>query len=116
MDKKLRRDLKVLARFIQVYCRDRHEDVEKTGAEFKTHDVEAIAGTPVLLCGDCTKLLAHALVKRSRCPLDPKPACKHCPNHCYHPRYRAMIREVMKSSGRKLAMSGRIDYLYRLLF
>ena len=116
MDKKLRRDLKVLVRFVQVYCRDRHQDAQKTGVTLKTHDVEAIAGAPVLLCDACAKLLAHAFIKRTRCPMDPKPACKHCPQHCYHPRYRAMIREVMKSSGRKLVMSGRLDYLYHLIF
>jgi hypothetical protein len=48
--------------------------------------------------------------------MDPKPACKHCPQHCYAPRYRDEIREVMRYSGRKLVMSGRVDYLVHLLF
>ena len=55
-------------------------------------------------------------MKRSRCPLDPKPACKHCPVHCYHPTYRQNIREVMRYSGRRLVLSGRLDMLYHLLF
>jgi hypothetical protein len=48
--------------------------------------------------------------------MNPKPMCKHCPNHCYHPTYRAKIREVMQFSGRKLLLGGRVDYLLHLLF
>ncbi|MGB9625281.1 MAG: nitrous oxide-stimulated promoter family protein [Phycisphaerae bacterium] len=112
----LRRDLKTLATFIDVYCEHRHGDAEKKRVSLKTHDVEAIAGKPIVLCEACRKLLAHAFVKRSNCPMNPKPACKKCPNHCYHPSYRERIREVMRFSGRKLVLSGRLDYLYHLLF
>ena len=115
-DPKLRRDLKTLARFIGLYCRDHHADRPRSPATLKTHDVAEIAGRETQLCDDCARLLAHAFVKRSRCPMDPKPACKHCPDHCYHPAYRARIQEVMKHSGRKLAMRGRMDYLLQLLF
>ena len=65
----------------------------------KTHDVQAIAGRAVNLCPECMKLLTHAFIKRTHCPMNPKPACKHCPSHCYHPTYRAQIREVMRFSG-----------------
>jgi hypothetical protein len=115
MEKELARDLKTLARFVGVYCKYRHGQAAKGPVRLKTHDVEAIAGRPVLLCSSCAKLLAHAFVKRSNCPLDPKPACKHCPRHCYHPAYRQQIREVMKYSGRRLVLSGRLDYLLHLL-
>ena len=113
---KLDRDLKILARFIRVYCGDYHKSAPKATLQLKTHDLPALLGKPVLLCPQCRKLLAHALVKRTNCPMDPKPACKHCPNHCYHPEYRARIREVMKYSGRKMVMSGRLDYLIHLFF
>jgi hypothetical protein len=116
LDKLLRKDLKTLAIFIRIYCTHRHPDAEKTPADMKTHDVQAIAGRPVLLCDECRKLLVHAFTKRTNCPMEPKPACKHCPSHCYHPTYRAQIREVMKYSGKKLVFSGRLDYLYHLLF
>lgn len=101
---------------IGIYCADEHADVDRQPVRLKTHDVEAIPGGPLSLCPSCTKLLAHALVKRSNCPLDPKPACKHCPVHCYHPNYRRQIREVMIHAGRKLVLRGRIDYLFHLLF
>ena len=115
-DRRMRRDLHVLARMIGVYCRDQHEGLAKTGIRWKGHDIEAIVGSDVVLCPACGKLLMHALMKRSMCPLDPKPSYKNCTEHCYHPAYRERIRDVMKYSGRKLVLSGRIDYLLHLLF
>jgi hypothetical protein len=112
----LEKDLKTLALFISLYCRYRHQDQARAEMVLKTYDVRAIAGRDVVLCAQCQKLLAHAFTKRSHCPMDPKPACKHCPQHCYHPTYRAQIREVMKFSGRKMLLAGRLDYLFHLLF
>lgn len=112
----LLRDLKTLALFIDLYCRHKHAGAERAPVDLRTHDVAAIAGKTIVLCPECTKLLAHALVKRTHCPMDPKPMCKHCPNHCYHPTYRQQIREVMKFSGRKMVFGGRLDYLFHLLF
>lgn len=109
-------DLRTLALFIHIYCRYKHMEQPKSIVEMKTHDVQLIAGRPIVLCPECTKLLAHAFIKRTHCPMHPKPACKHCPSHCYHPTYRAQIREVMKYSGKKLLLSGRLDYLFHLLF
>ena len=112
----LHKDLRTLALFISLYCRYRHPGQPRTLVEMKTHDLSGIAGRQIILCEECRKLLVHAFTKRSHCPMDPKPACKHCPNHCYHPTYRARIREVMKYSGKKMLLSGRLDYLFRLLF
>lgn len=112
----LLRDLRTLATFIRIYCDSHHSQQPRQEATLRTHDVRAIAGRPVVLCHDCARLLQHAFVKRSMCPMDPKPACKHCPRHCYHPAYRQKIRAVMKYSGRKLVLSGRLDYLFHLLF
>ena len=114
--RELNQDLKTLALFINLYCRHKHSDAHREPVDLKTHDVEAIARRPIVLCEECTKLLTHAFIKRSHCPYDPKPACKHCPTHCYHPTYRAKIREVMKFSGKKMLLSGRLDYLFHLLF
>jgi hypothetical protein len=116
-DPRLQRDLSTLVRFIEVYCRDQHpQATDRRSVTVKTHDVARLAGHDVGLCGECARLLHHALVKRSACPMHPKPACKHCPNHCYAPKYRQQIREVMKYSGRALVMRGRLDYLWHLLF
>jgi hypothetical protein len=110
------KDQRVLVRFIRLYCDHRHADAPKAAFALPGVDGRALGKRPVILCHPCRKLLAHALVKRARCPLDPKPACKHCPVHCYHPKYRQKIREVMRDSGRRLVLSGRLDMLYHLLF
>jgi hypothetical protein len=112
----LRKDLKTLALFIDLYCRYRHQDEPRTVMRLRTHDVQDIAGRQVVLCAQCQKLLAHAFTKRTHCPMHPKPQCKHCPSHCYAPAYREQIREVMKFSGKKMLFAGRLDYLFHLLF
>jgi hypothetical protein len=110
------KDLRTLALFINLYCRYQHAGAERKEVHLHTHDVASIARRTVVLCPECTKLLTHAFVKRTHCPMDPKPMCKHCPNHCYHPKYRQQIQEVMRYSGKKMLLSGRLDYLFHLLF
>lgn len=114
-DGHLNRDLRTLARFIEVYCGYWHKDQPRSEPSLKGHDLTALLGRPIVLCEGCRKLLAHAVYKRSHCPLQPKPACKRCPRHCYHPLFRKQIREVMKFSGRRLVLRGRLDYLWHLL-
>jgi hypothetical protein len=116
MSKELRKDLRTVALFIDLYCRYKHKGSDKRPADLKVYDVPAIAGRKIVVCEECRKLLTHAFVKRAHCPMEPKPACKHCPSHCYHPTYRAQIREVMRFSGRKMLLAGRLDYLVHLLF
>ena len=110
------KDLITLATFIRLYCLHNHGEEVKHIVRLNTHDLPKMMGGSVVLCPSCANLLAHAFYKRSVCPFDPKPACKHCPRHCYHPSCRAQIREVMKFSGKRLLLSGRLDYLLHLLF
>lgn len=112
--RQLQRDLAVLAKFVGVYCRHRHRGAEKSPLRFGGRTPEWAAGWPAL-CGSCRKLLAHVLVKRLRCPYDPKPACRKCSTHCYAPKYRSEMRAVMRYAGRRLVLSGRLDYLLHLL-
>lgn len=110
----LRHDLQILAKFICVYCHAKHTQCHRI--TLKGFDLKELTGTDLELCPDCAKLLAHAFVKRSHCPRDPKPQCKHCPTHCYQKVYRERIREVMRFSGMRLLLTGRIDFLYHLFF
>jgi hypothetical protein len=110
------KEMRTLIRFIEFYCARKHRGVPRSAVTMKCLDIAAIAGHPVSLCADCGKLCMHAATKRAACPLDPKPQCKHCPEHCYHPRYREKIREVMRFSGMRLVLRGRLDYLAHLLF
>ncbi len=59
-DPKLRRDLKTLVQFVEIYCRSKHAEAAKTVLHLKIQDLEALAGHPVELCEECQKLLTHA--------------------------------------------------------
>jgi hypothetical protein len=99
-DKKVEqeKDIRVLTTFIGTYCRGKHGS--RKGE----------------LCGECSGLLDYAKQRRAKCPLDPKPDCKHCPIHCYAKAQRAKIREVMAYSGRRLLLRGRLDLLWHYFF
>lgn len=110
------RDLKTLAKFVGLYCQHQHPGVLKRPVAMKHLDVTTLMGRPIHLCPSCTRLVTHAMIKRTSCPLDPKPQCKRCTSHCYHPAYRKKMKEVMRFSGMKLVLSGRLDYLLHLFF
>ncbi len=112
---KLKADIRLLASFIGLYCRAKHTKARREVVELRGCDPHNACGHNPLLCADCGKLLQHAVVKRRKCPMDPKPTCRRCPEHCYAPRYRAMIRKVMAYAGRRAVMRGRLDYLLHLL-
>jgi hypothetical protein len=112
--RKLRRDVRTLVKFIELYCRTKHRGVPTDVVQWGGPGLAGILEGTARLCPDCGKLLAYALVKRVHCPLDPKPACKHCPSHCYRPRQRQAMRAVMAHSGRRLVLRGRLDYLWHL--
>ena len=108
-----RKDLNLLALFTAVYCRAHHKGPR---APLET---AALAGSGVArhqLCAECRELLRYACDRRIKCPLDPKPACKHCLVHCYCPEYRNKVREIMRFSGRRLILCGRLDLLWHYFF
>jgi len=116
VDRKMKRELRTLSRFIQIYCSDLHADQLRQTVGMRTMDVEEVCGREVVLCPSCSRLLQHAFTKRMNCIMDPKPMCKKCPEHCYAPDYRQQIRAVMRYSGKKMLLHGRIDYLLHLIF
>ncbi len=105
------KDVRVLARFIQVYCHDRHDRQGGDRVELPP-ELQPRWGKKRTICSECAELLNHGIRKRTLCPLDPKPSCKKCHIHCYGKTYRQKIREIMAYSGRKLLLRGRIDYLW----
>lgn len=46
---------------------------------------------------------------------DAKPACQDCPHHCYAPRQREQIRQVMRWVGPRIVVYGPMEYLRHLL-
>jgi hypothetical protein len=111
LDEKIRKDVGVLAEFINIYCSDKHHDVEKGRAAAGGEAGRYAETVDFEYCRECRGLLLHALSRRLICPYDPKPSCKKCPTHCYGPGYRDRIREVMRYSGMRLIGRGRFDLI-----
>ncbi|MCU0724724.1 MAG: nitrous oxide-stimulated promoter family protein [Planctomycetes bacterium] len=109
------KDLRVLGLFVETYCRKHHRDVPREAFRMGALDLSPTGLGRREVCAECRKLLSHAVAKRARCPLEPKPSCRLCPVHCYAPVYRQRIREVMKFSGRHLILRGRLHLLLHFL-
>ena len=107
------KDLKILVKFAGVHCAARHEGQERATLP---PELAAIFPKGVPLCAGCRALVDYALLKRRTCPLDPKPACKHCHIHCYSREHREQMKHIMAFSGRKMILRGRLDYLWHYFF
>lgn len=117
LDSKKSKDIRVLADFISIFCRENHRGETKDTFPIKEERLRHILGNKsLLLCPDCRKLLNHGIAKLLLCPYDPKPMCKKCQTHCYAPGYRERIREVMRFSGSYLIKHGRLDLMVHYLF
>lgn len=89
-------DIQFLAELLQRFCEQAHggaarERVLPSGAlRPYLHDDQA-----PLLCTPCRKLFLHAGAKRTVCPHEPKPSCRHCTTPCHLPAFRAQLAEIM---------------------
>ncbi|MDO8491754.1 MAG: nitrous oxide-stimulated promoter family protein [Dehalococcoidia bacterium] len=110
------KDLRILAEFVDIYCRENHRDAAREAFAVGDERVQRSLGDMELtLCQDCGKLLSHGMAKLMLCPYDPKPSCRKCETHCYAPGYREKVRQVMKFSGMYLVKHGRVDLLAHYL-
>lgn len=112
--RKALKDMSVLGRFVALYCKDKHADRPKTRFTYKGVDDRLWKG--IELCDECAKMLTHGTAKRLICPNEPKPYCKDCDIHCYSPGYRQQVRQIMRYSGKKMMMRGRLDMIYHYYF
>jgi len=79
----MRRERRTIVAMIDIYCRDHH-------------DTEG-------LCPSCERLQTYALRRLAACPYqEEKPACAHCPIHCYRSEEREEIRDVMRYAGPRM--------------
>lgn len=109
------KDLKLLALFTSVYCQA-HHDGSKAALVVADPPLRRLPLHKYPVCADCAAFLRYAFERRLRCPLAEKPACKHCPVHCYKPGHRERVREIMRFSGQHLIKRGRLDLLWHYLF
>jgi hypothetical protein len=81
---RLRREFRTLTAMVSLYCRNRH-------------------GVRPGLCASCRQLLDYAAVRLERCCFqERKPTCVQCPVHCYRPRERELVREIMRYAGPRM--------------
>ncbi|PLX99289.1 MAG: nitrous oxide-stimulated promoter family protein [Desulfuromonas sp.] len=106
------KDLRVLAQFTSVYCRAH----QHPGKGFLAANIPGLEVENYPVCDACRDFLDYAIERRLRCPLDPRPVCKHCHVHCYKEEYRRKVREIMRFSGQYLLKRGRIDLLWHYFF
>lgn len=111
---KKRKDVRVLAGFVAIYCREKHPAAPRQAFHIRDEDLQRrVEG--ISLCLDCSRLLEHGIAKLSQCPYEPKPSCRKCKTHCYAPGYREKVRQVMRFSGTYLVKRGRLDILLHYL-
>jgi hypothetical protein len=95
-------DIKVLWKFLDLYCRHKHQDSACKKLNLRGIVAEHVGTEEPELCDACAKTFLHGASKRAQCPCDPKPQCKTCPTPCYQPGYREHMQDVMRYSGRLL--------------
>ena len=113
LTKKETKDLKILAWFTSVYCRDHHAAEQKPLVDLPE---QLVSLQHYACCPSCQKFLLYAIERRLNCPLEDRPVCKHCQVHCYRPEYRDEVRKIMRYSGKALIKRGRLDLLWHYLF
>ena len=83
---KKQKELEVVTLMISIYCKKKH-------------------GCNGELCADCAELLEYVKLRRNRCPWgDNKPFCSSCKIHCYIPKMRKRIKDVMRFSGPRMLL------------
>jgi hypothetical protein len=117
LDRKKAKELKVLAGFVGIFCRENHAGLTRSDFPIRDPGLNGVLGRrPPVLCDECRKLLDHGIAKLLLCTYDPKPVCKKCPTRCYAPGYRQRIRQVMRFSGLYLVKHGRLDLILHYYF
>lgn len=95
---RVQRESQTVAALIRLYCAHHHKPAD--GA----------------LCSDCRPLLDYARQRLGRCPFqEGKTTCAQCPVHCYQPRMRERIRDVMRFAGPRLLLRHPFLSLFHLL-
>ena len=82
---RLERERRTIEAMIDVYCQGVHRGPGR--------------------CDDCQGLVSYAERRIERCPFHvDKPPCAKCPIHCYQPRIREQVKQVMRYSGPRMML------------
>lgn len=87
---------KLVSIMIEIYCKGNHNTNE--------------------FCDECKQLKEYAFKRIDCCPfMETKTFCSACKVHCYSPKNREKIREVMKYSGKRMLFKYPKVTLYHIL-
>ncbi len=110
---KSRKDAGILCEFVSLWCHDHHGGSCRSPWDPSGPLGAVLPAERPILCEECRRVLGYALGRRLLCGYDPKPDCKKCPTPCYRDEHRLRMREIMRYSGWRLILRGRIDVLLR---
>lgn len=111
LTKHQKKDIKLIGKFVEVYCKGRHGKVDRSAISLPSGLGER------RLCPECSTFMQYAITRRIKCPLEAeKPSCKHCRTHCYNKANLAKVKEIMAYSGKKLMLRVRLDYIWHYFF
>ena len=97
MSRRRQREWTTIEAMIWFYCREHHASNDH-------------------LCTDCAELKDYAFQRLEKCPYgEEKPTCAKCPIHCYKPKCREQVREVMRYAGPRLLLHRPLLTLRHLL-
>jgi Nitrous oxide-stimulated promoter len=83
------RELRTVTAMLRIHCADRHAERPRDAADG--------------LCADCAALRDYARRRLALCTYGAaKPTCANCRIHCYGPKPREAIRQVMRYAGPRM--------------
>jgi len=86
---RMQREQRTMAAMMRISCEGQHADAPR----------DAGSG----LCEACAKLLAYSTKRLAGCPFGPdKPTCANCQVHCYGPKQREAVKQVMRYAGPRM--------------
>ena len=98
MHPRMKRERETVEYMIGIYCSDHHHTKGEHPTRGYKHPTRGYK-----LCDDCKELKEYARVRLENCPFqENKTTCGNCPIHCYKPKMREKIREVMRYAGPRM--------------
>ena len=90
----IEREKETVQKMIHLYCEKKHKT---TGGQ---------------LCPECQTLLNYSNKRLEHCQFqEDKPTCRKCTVHCYSPKMRVQIKQVMRFSGPRIVLGAPIIWL-----
>jgi hypothetical protein len=87
--------MRTIEAMIRIYCRSHHQQD---------------------ICKECGIVMNYAMARIEKCIYGPeKPACNKCKVHCYSPKMKEKVKEIMRFSGPKMIYKHPIMALHHII-